>query len=247
MMIASALAADPIFPGFDITFFKTITDSLMVNDDERFGIDYTGYGFIGNDMETGIYLRLGLQAPYSSLSSLFDDEEEESTGGEQSSDSVEAMLETSFLFSVSIGPAFRHAISDDILWYMGTGFLASIDYISIEEKGSSTSTRLEADIGFDLDIGFRINIAKHTTLRIGVHSIAPLFILQFETMRFEHQDGGSSYTTQAEIIPNVFLSRGKREGFETEGYISLGHTYRSKSNEARYRYRVSDKSIEVIQ
>ena len=78
MLIAMPLLyAAPVFPGYDITFFRTITDSLMVNDDKRFGIDYTGYGFIGEEMRTGIYLRIGIQAPYSSLSAIFDDEDEE--------------------------------------------------------------------------------------------------------------------------------------------------------------------------
>lgn len=248
MLIAMPLLyAAPVFPGYDITFFRTITDSLMVNDDKRFGIDYTGYGFIGEEMRTGIYLRIGIQAPYSSLSAIFDDEDEEETeSGEQPSDSIKTMLETSFSLSLSIGPSFRYLVGEDILWYMGTGFLTSIRYNNVEQKGSSVSTDVEMDIGFDLDMGFRINIAKNTTLRIGIHSIAPLFILQVETMNFKYGNV-NSYTTDARIIPNIFLPPDKRERFETEGYISLGHTYRSKSKNTEYRYRVSDKSIEIIQ
>lgn len=245
LLFASGLYAEPIFPGYDITFFKTITDSLMVNDDKRFGIDYTGYGFIGEEMSTGIYFRIGIQAPYSSLSALFEDKDEDGGKG-QSPDSVKTMLETSFSASLSFGPSFRYLIGEDILWYLGTGFLVSADYDNIEQKGSSVSTYLTMDLGLDLDIGFRINLEKNTTLRIGVHAIAPLFILQFETMRFIYGDGTNWAVTDAGIIPNIFLPADKREGFETEGYISLGHTFRSRTRKIQYRYRVSDKSMEII-
>ena len=39
LFLSASLPAEPMFPGYDITFFRTITDSLMVNDDKRFGID----------------------------------------------------------------------------------------------------------------------------------------------------------------------------------------------------------------
>ena len=246
LLLAASLPAEPMFPGYDITFFRTITDSLMVNDDKRFGIDYTGYGFVGEEMTTGVYMRIGLQAPYSSLSALFEDEEEsEIEAGEPSPESVKTMLETSFSASVSIGPAFRHIIGDDMIWYMGAGFLISADYSNIEQKGSSVSTYLEMDLGMDLDMGFRINLAKHTTLRIGIHSIAPLFILQFDSMSYIGEDERQS-SLSANLIPNMFLPADKREGFATEGYISLGHTYRSRSSERTYRYRVSDRTLELI-
>ena len=97
----------------------------------------------------------------------------------------------------------------------------------------------------DLDMGFRINLAKHTTLRIGIHSIAPLFILQFDSMSYIGEDERQS-SLSANLIPNMFLPADKREGFATEGYISLGHTYRSRSSERTYRYRVSDRTLELI-
>lgn len=60
-----------IFSGYDFTFFPTVSDSLMSTEGDNLGVDYTGYGFIGQESKTGIYLRIGLQAPYSSLISIF--------------------------------------------------------------------------------------------------------------------------------------------------------------------------------
>ena len=60
-----------VLPGYDFTFFKTITDSLMAADSEKLGIDLTGYGFIGSTITSGIYLRFGIQSPYTTIWSLF--------------------------------------------------------------------------------------------------------------------------------------------------------------------------------
>ena len=76
-------------------------------------------------------------------------------------------------------------------------------------------------------------------------SIAPLFILQFDSMSYIGEDERQS-SLSANLIPNMFLPADKREGFATEGYISLGHTYRSRSSERTYRYRVSDRTLELI-
>ena len=64
------LLSGAIFSGYDFTFFPTVSDSLMSTEGDNLGVDYTGYGFIGQEAKTGIYLRIGLQAPYSSLISI---------------------------------------------------------------------------------------------------------------------------------------------------------------------------------
>ena len=65
------------------------------------GFDYTGYGFIGGNMRTGIYMRLGFQAPYSSLAAMLPERENEDN------EKLQENLEKSFSFSISAGPAFR--------------------------------------------------------------------------------------------------------------------------------------------
>ncbi len=59
-----AINASALFPGYDFTFFKSIEDTLAVMNNERFGFDYSGYGYVGENMTTGVYLRIGVQMPY---------------------------------------------------------------------------------------------------------------------------------------------------------------------------------------
>ena len=74
LLLFSQLLHSAIFPGYDFTFFETVSsDSLSSKEEDNVGLDYTGYGFIGGEMRTGIYMRLGFQAPYSSLIAMFTD------------------------------------------------------------------------------------------------------------------------------------------------------------------------------
>ena len=64
--------AAALFSGYDFTFFSSVAESIAISDSERIGFDYTGYGYFG-DMTTGLFLRLGIQAPYSTLLYTLDD------------------------------------------------------------------------------------------------------------------------------------------------------------------------------
>ena len=245
--VASPLYA-AVFPGYDFTFFRTITDSLMVNTDKQFGIDYTGYGFVGSDMNTGIYMRIGLQAPFSSLSALFDDEKDESNSIQpeslQSPDDIQTMLETSFSASLSLGPAFRSLIGEDVIWYMGLGFSASVDYDNIRQRDGEVSMNVALSFGTDLDTGFRIDLTDRTTLRIGIHVLTLLAEVNIDSTRLTLPDGSSTDITDAYLIPDLFLPLNQRKGMEAEGYISLGHTFRQPERTERYRYSVASGSVE---
>ena len=248
LLSASVLAADAMLPGYDFTFFKTLTDSLMINDDKQFGIDYTGYGFIGSEMSTGIYLRIGLQAPFSSLASLFDDEDETDnvllSDEMKEPDAIRTMLETSFAASLSIGPAFRHYIGDAVMCYLGTGLSTKIDYDNIQQRSNEVSTELSMRFSIDMDLGFRIDLTERTTLRIGLHILPLLAEVEIDSTRFTLEDGSSIDLTDAYIVPNIFLPADRREKMEACGYISLGHTFRERPETMQFRYRVSDGTIE---
>ena len=69
-----------LFPDYDFTFFKSIEDTLAVLNNERFGFDYSGYGFIGENMTSGIYIRIGVQMPYSIFFSSSSNENKEQEG-----------------------------------------------------------------------------------------------------------------------------------------------------------------------
>lgn len=67
----SALSADSIFSAYDFTFYETVSQSLAIMDSSTIGFDYTGFGFIGDDNPYGLFMRIGVQMPYSSLANLF--------------------------------------------------------------------------------------------------------------------------------------------------------------------------------
>ncbi len=61
-----------IFPAYDFTFYKTSDETLTSFNKNNIGIDVTGYGFVGTESTRGIYLRIGIQTPFSTLIKLKD-------------------------------------------------------------------------------------------------------------------------------------------------------------------------------
>ncbi|MGN0907848.1 MAG: hypothetical protein ACI4NM_11940, partial [Bullifex sp.] len=59
--------AESILATYDFTFYKTVSESLQISSKEKIGFDYTGFGFLGENRKDGIFLRIGIQAPYKSL------------------------------------------------------------------------------------------------------------------------------------------------------------------------------------
>ena len=222
-----------LFPGYDFTFFETVSsDSLMSIDEDYLGLDYTGYGFIGGESRTGIYLRIGIQAPYSSLISLFSADKEE-----PDSEKLQESLEKSFRFSISAGPSFRKFIGDEAIWYMGLGSVFSMDYSDRENALSEMKhTWLEMDFGAEFDIGIRFDVEKTTTLRIGVHGAFTFFSITADILSSRTQ---MESVTNAVMIPNLFLPEGEQKPFSAEGYISLGHTFRQDWGMKRMKYIIT--------
>lgn len=221
-----------VFPGYDFTFAETDPSSEPVEDDDTIiAFDYTGYGYLGKNMRTGLYLRLALEAPLSSILSIFGTEDNDS-------DEIERYLEQSFDFQFSIGPSFRKFIGDDAIWYMGTGATVELDYLGHSTDSSRTKRNsMSLDIGAEADMGIRISISKNTTMRLGARARFNLVTLNIETE--QPADGRSSAVSSIELIPNMFLPENSREKMEAYGYISLGHTFRSDYSRGVYSYIIT--------
>lgn len=61
------------FPAYDFTFFKTTDETLTSFNRNNVGIDITGYGFVGKEASSGIYLRIGIQTPLKTLIQMKDE------------------------------------------------------------------------------------------------------------------------------------------------------------------------------
>ena len=140
VLLSSAQSA--VFPGYDFTFAKTNPAKESTEEsDTIISFDYTGYGYLGRNMNTGIYLRAGIEAPLASIMSIISREE-------SSSEDIERYLEQSFVFDFALGPSFRKFIGDDAIWYMGTGTTVELDYL-----GHSTDSSRTKRNSMSLDIG----------------------------------------------------------------------------------------------
>ncbi len=313
------------FGEYDFTFYKTIDDSVAIMNDERFGFDYTGYGFIGSSMTSGIYIRMGIQTPYTTLLSLFEKSDSDSkdqeakpddkpqdntiqipstgndsvskpnvdslveqntksdfsftpqqtptlgteTGKDQNStesdktqntipvpdtslgqnkdqtstpdvennpavEEIKARQDREFIFSLTIGPAFRHFISDRVMWYMGLGITSIAKNVTSSDTVSNgTIATLEIKLGTDMDTGFRIDLGKkNTSLRIGVHMTTDLLTYSSSSL-----SGGKLEKPifSNSLSANVFTPIGEKSATDITGYIGLGHVFKP-SDVIRYRY-----------
>ena len=261
------------FGEYDFTFYKTIDDSVAIMNDERFGFDYTGYGFIGSSMTSGIYIRMGIQTPYTTLLSLFeksdsDSKDQEAKPDDNSTESdktqntipvpdtslgqnkdqtstpdvennpaaeeIKARQDREFIFSLTIGPAFRHFISDRVMWYMGLGITSIAKNVTSSDTVSNgTIATLEIKLGTDMDTGFRIDLGKkNTSLRIGVHMTTDLLTYSSSSL-----SGGKLEKPifSNSLSANVFTPIGEKSATDITGYIGLGHVFKP-SDVIRYRY-----------
>ncbi len=241
-LLTSLLLLLPLLPaadilGYDITFSKTINDSLMVIDSEKFGIDYTGYGYIGSST-MGLYMRAGLQAPFSSLEMLFENSRElPASWATDDTEKIKNMLETFFRFSAAAGPAFRSILSDKLVWYMGLGLSGRLDYANRNGNLIAAVSYFDIDIGTSFDIGFRFDIEEKTTIKIGMSIEAPIFSINF--MTYASGDGGRELLAKPSMIPYLFLPEEMHRNTKALGYISLGHTFRQDRVDTVYRYTIT--------
>ena len=229
-----------IFSGYDFTYFNSVAPtSLYSMDAQKLGIDITGYGFLGN-MTSGIYLRFGVQSPYTTLMKLFEEENPGESGSDllqdsQMGETPRAPYEFKVLFSG--GPAFRRFVSPTLSWYMGMGIMVEQDRkIMPSEVETKTERAMETrnTVAFDLDFGFRLSAHEHSVLRIGAYLTRPLFILTEN--RYGMEEPKFSFEQ------NIFNPVGE-VGFDVSGYISLGHTYMSDSYTDVYTYTITSSEF----
>lgn len=71
-LLSTIMLGASVLPSYDFTFYATADESLTSFTSENVGIDVTGYGFVGRNSSTGIYIRLGIQTPFDTLLRLRD-------------------------------------------------------------------------------------------------------------------------------------------------------------------------------
>lgn len=246
LFLINFAAYPAIFDGYDFSFFESVAESIAVSDEERIGLDYTGYGYLG-DMTTGIFLRLGFEAPYSTLLNTFEDivdslSSNDSDDGHDQGTMDNNELESNikdYTFLVALGPSFRRMVSPTLSWYMGLGVKLQIDYTTTSLQ-SSTDTVLKYIAATDVDLGFRITADIHTTLRIGAYLTRPLFTLTQSFSKHNGVESESSFSFAQNIYPDLNT---KDDTIKCAGYIALGHTYTSYLNEVPMRYVITTREM----
>lgn len=263
----------PLFSGkfekYDFTFYETVSDSIAVMNEEKLGLDYTGYGFIGQSMTTGIYVRFGLQAPFTTIFSIFERDDKVNEEDSESellppSDSnqelqipkelatpnpedspatdqeIKEKEEKQFMFSFTIGPAFRHFISESVMWYMGIGLTSTIRNTTTSDPATEAYvSNIMLRMGTDLDMGFRVDLAKKTSFRIGVNMTTDIL-----TYTSTSTTGGKTEKNQTEqsLVANIFTPIGEKSSTDVTGYISLGHVIKP-NEEKKYRYSNTTRKL----
>lgn len=261
------------FEKYDFTFYETVSDSIAVMNEEKLGLDYTGYGFIGQTMTTGIYIRFGLQAPFTTLLSLFEKDSSSETESEDQEDVLEPVEpdenaqasqvlkeiaktqtedepttdkeiqekeEKQFTLSFTVGPAFRHFISETVMWYMGIGLTGTIQNTTTSDPSTNAFvSNLMLRMGTDLDMGFRVDLAKNSSFRIGVNMTTDIL-----TYTSTSTSGGKTEKSKTEqsLVANIFTPIGSKSSTDVTGYISLGHVFKP-SEEKRYRYSNTTRKL----
>ena len=192
-----------IFSGYDFSYSSTgSSDSLFAFQSDKFGLDYTGYGYLG-DMTSGLYLRLGFQVPFATFQTLFAGDDKPQTapppasqpsggandGSITSGSGNNALQEeipdvprfTTFQVLASVGPSFRKFVSPDLSWYMGLG--VTLNQIRSNTRNREGETqKLDNNVSLDLDFGYRVALHEHMTMRIGAYVTRPLFRLGVTTV-----------------------------------------------------------------
>ena len=248
------------FSTYDFTFYKSIQDSIAIANGERFGFDYSGYGYLGKEMTSGIYLRIGIQTPYKTILDMLrhslDKDPAELEDVDLSIDSMLPDLESTpeldiegeqkvflkpsmakdYILSFTIGPAFRKFISDEVIWYFGMGIRSAIENTTTpSESGKVLYNNFSIASAADLDSGFRIDLANRSTLRIGVSLNTGL--LSYSSTS-EYDQNGERIDFSNEFFADIFTPQGETTSTTCLGYISIATTFRNRAIK-RYRYTIT--------
>lgn len=248
----------------DFTFFPTLEDSLKKGSKNAISMDYTGYAYWKKDSKAGLYLRLGFNAPYSTVAELInlngpikkigldasgedilEDGESPLSISNLNTDSApnpdsafSRWLYKDYEAALTIGPAFRVFIDSSLSWYIGLGLSFEIaNNSSLSANKIFMRNIFELSGGYDLDTGFMLRFFGGTSLRVGLN-VKGLIIA------FESVTNSRSVNEKTTVIERVSLGSGEYSTEKTINgiaYISLVTPIETKEKDPIY-YRYSNKT-----
>ena len=227
-----------VFSDYDFTFYKTVSQSLAIMDSSTFGLDYTGFGFIGNSRTNGLFVRIGLQAPLATIGSIWQDDKidaSDENGDTGITAGDETYPSTEFRFTLILGPAVRYVFSPAFDAYAGIGFKIEEHVMMLaDSSGTYENTSYDTLLALDWDMGVKFNIENNTSVRIGIYSTFEILSYDYNINR---KDDRKDYNT-SDIRLNIIASGDARTPLSAVGYISLGKTFSSSNVETVYRYEI---------
>lgn len=249
IFIVSSLAAESVFSNYDFTFYRTVSESLAISDSSTIGFDYTGFGFVGTRNTSGLFLRIGIQLPYTTLTNIVegisgggstgideDEGEEPGEGLEISTGSSGDSSQMEYRLTFVLGPGIRYVFSPFFDFYAGIGPKLEEHIMSTSYSHSSRSeSTYNTSLALDMDIGFKFNLEKNTSCRIGVYST-------FEILSYTYSkvvDGAQEAFTTSNIHLNAIATGQTRNPLSAVGYISVGKTFNSELRGYVYRYETT--------
>lgn len=245
----SSLAAESVFSNYDFTFYRTVSESLAISDSSTIGFDYTGFGFVGTRNTSGLFLRIGIQLPYTTLTNIVEGISGDGTSGmdedegEEAGDGLEISTGSSgdssqmeYRLTFVLGPGIRYVFSPFFDFYAGIGPKLEEHIMSTSYSHSSRSESTHnTSLALDMDIGFKFNLEKNTSCRIGVYST-------FEILSYTYSkivDGAQEAFTTSNIHLNAIATGQTRNPLSAVGYISVGKTFNSELRGYVYRYETT--------
>ncbi len=249
IFIVSSLAAESVFSNYDFTFYRTVSESLAISDSSTIGFDYTGFGFVGTRNTSGLFLRIGIQLPYTTLTNIVegisgggstgmdeDEGEEPGEGLEISTGSSGDSSQMEYRLTFVLGPGIRYVFSPFFDFYAGIGPKLEEHIMSTSYSHSTRSeSTYNTSLALDMDIGFKFNLEKNTSCRIGVYST-------FEILSYTYSkivDGTQEAFTTSNIHLNAIATGQTRNPLSAVGYISVGKTFNSELKGYVYRYETT--------
>ena len=249
IFIVSSLAAESVFSNYDFTFYRTVSESLAISDSSTIGFDYTGFGFVGTRNTSGLFLRIGIQLPYTTLTNIVegisgggstgmdeDEGEEPGEGLEISTGSSGDSSQMEYRLTFVLGPGIRYVFSPFFDFYAGIGPKLEEHIMSTSYSHSSRNeSTYNTSLALDMDIGFKFNLEKNTSCRIGVYST-------FEILSYTYSkivDGAQEAFTTSNIHLNAIATGQTRNPLSAVGYISVGKTFNSELRGYVYRYETT--------
>ena len=242
--------SDSLFSSYDFTFYKTVYESLNIMDSSRFGFDYTGFGFVGSENTNGLFIRMGIQMPYTTLFNLFTSEDKPVSSPEDSSEQDKEGIEVTtgsdlaltneYLITFTFGPAIRHVFSPDFSFYAGAGARVA-EYITTNVNMATEikSTTYDTSLSLDVEVGFTFNIEQNISCRIGFYSTFEILSYSYTT---SFDDGKKEFST-SDIHLNAIATGQTRKNLSGTGYVSVAKTFSSEFSQYVYTYSITSREI----